>query len=298
MSKQDSGFTDATVCSQITVTNRHTEKGNHMTNRIAQRFADLKRQDRAGLITFITAGDPDRETSAAILSALSESGADLIELGMPFSDPMADGQTIQQASQRALSAAANMAQTLSMVRSWRENDPQTPLILMGYYNPIYTYGTDRFAKEASESGVDGVIIVDLPPEEDAPFRDAAAETGLDLIRLITPTTTDERLATILDGASGFLYYVSITGITGTASADPAQIGPRLDHLRQTADLPVAVGFGIRTPADTAAMSRVSDAVVVGSAIVETIGEIAAGRKTVQDVSEQVQALAVALRTAT
>lgn len=263
-------------------------------SRIAQRFTDLKAQRRAGLITFITAGDPDRKTSQAILNDLPRCGADIIELGMPFSDPMADGPAIQHASQRALSARATMVQTLEMVRSFRVNDSSTPLVLMGYYNPIYTYGTERFARDAAAAGVDGLIIVDLPPEEDEELRVPSRNAGLDIIRLITPTTDDARLVTILEGASGFLYYVAIAGITGTASADAAQIAPRLAQLRQSSALPVAVGFGIKTPQDAAAMSRIADAVVVGSAIVSTIAGIAEGVRTVQDVTRQVTALRGAL----
>ncbi|MCB9990303.1 MAG: tryptophan synthase subunit alpha [Rhodospirillales bacterium] len=265
-----------------------------MVNRIAQRFADLKAQNRAGLVTFISAGDPDRDTSQAILNDLPENGADFIELGMPFSDPMADGLAIQHASQRALNAHACMTQTLQMAKSFRVNDTKTPLILMGYFNPIYIYGTERFAKEAKESGVDGLIVVDLPPEEDQELTDPMRDAGLDLIRLITPTTDDDRLETILKGAGGFLYYVSITGITGTASANVDQLKPRLDHLRRKTDLPIAIGFGIKTASDAAAMARICDAVVIGSSIVETIGAIHDGSKTVQDVGTQVKALRNAL----
>ncbi len=263
-------------------------------NRIAKRFHDLKQQNRAGLVTFITAGDPDRETSQTILNDLPKNGADIIEIGMPFSDPMADGPAIQLASQRALKAHANMVQTLEMVRSFRVTDTQTPIVLMGYFNPIYTYGTQRFISDAKESGVDGLIIVDLPPEEEQELSGPAHEAGIDLIRLVTPTTDDDRLETILKGASGFLYYVSITGITGTASANVAQLRPRLDHLRKKTDLPIAIGFGIKTPQDAAEMARLGDAVVVGSSIVSTIAEVSEGVKTVQDVAAQVRDLADAL----
>lgn len=270
-------------------------------NRIAQRFADLKSQNRAGLVTFITAGDPDLDASQTVLNALPQSGSDFIELGMPFSDPMADGPAIQMASQRALTSGASMKRTLEMVRSFRVNDTKTPVILMGYYNPIYIYGTKRFALDAKESGVDGLIVVDLPPEEDHELRDPAHDAGLDIIRLVTPTTDDDRLETILDGAGGFLYYVSITGVTGTASADLEQLRPRLDHIRSKTDLPIAVGFGIKTPQDAQAMSRVADAVVVGSAIVNTIAAIpqssTAEAKEIQNVSGQVKALADALKAA-
>ncbi len=265
-----------------------------MTNRIAQRFADLKAQNRTGLITFITAGDPDRETSQGILNDLPKNGADLIELGMAFSDPMADGLAIQLASQRALKSGAAMKQTLEMVKSFRANDTKTPLVLMGYYNPIHAYGTTRFAIDAAQAGVDGLIIVDLPPEEDQELSDPAHDAGLDIIRLITPTTNAERLTKVLDGASGFLYYVAITGVTGTASANAGQLRPRLDRIRKQTNLPIAIGFGIKSPQGAATLSKVSDAVVVGSSIVNTIGDIQNGSKTTQDVAIQVRDLAAAL----
>lgn len=266
----------------------------NMTNRIAQRFADLKAQNRTGLITFITAGDPDRETSQGILNDLPKNGADLIELGMAFSDPMADGLAIQLASQRALKSGAAMKQTLEMVKSFRANDTKTPLVLMGYYNPIHAYGTTRFAIDAAQAGVDGLIIVDLPPEEDQELSDPAHDAGLDIIRLITPTTNAERLTKVLDGASGFLYYVAITGVTGTASANAGQLRPRLDRIRKQTNLPIAIGFGIKSPQGAATLSKVSDAVVVGSSIVNTIGDIQNGSKTTQDVAIQVRDLAAAL----
>ena len=263
-------------------------------SRIAKRFAELKEKNKTGLVTFITAGDPDREQSQEILNALPANGADLIELGMPFSDPMADGPAIQASSQRALAANSSMVQTLEMVKSFRVNDTETPLILMGYYNPIYTYGTARFAREAKESGVDGLIIVDLPPEEDQEFHDPANDVGLDLIRLVTPTTDDKRLQTILSGASGFLYYVAIAGVTGTASADVNQLKPRLDHLREKTDLPIAIGFGIKTPDDAAAMAQIGDAIVVGSSIVEVIAQMQDGSANVQDVSNKIKSISAAL----
>lgn len=263
-------------------------------SRIVQRFKDLESQSRTGLVTFITAGDPDRETSQAILNDLPKNGADFIELGMPFSDPMADGLSIQLASQRALKAGARMVQTLEMVKSFRVNDVSTPIILMGYYNPIHAYGTARFALDAAKSGVDGLIVVDLPPEEDQELSDPARDAGIDMVRLVTPTTNDARLTTVLAGASGFLYYVAIVGVTGTASADVNQLAPRLDHIRKFTDLPIALGFGIKTAADAEAMGRICDAVVVGSSIVNTIEEIQAGSKTVQDVAAQVRDLSDAL----
>lgn len=262
--------------------------------RIAKRFDQLKSENRTGLVTFISAGDPDRETSQTILNRLAQSGADFIELGMPFSDPMADGPAIQEASNRALKAGANMNQTLEMVRAFRAHDDETPIILMGYFNPIYIYGTDRFAFDAKESGVDGLIVVDLPPEEDSELNGPARNANLDMIRLVTPTTDAARLDTILEGASGFLYYVSITGVTGTASADTDQVARHIDTLREKTNLPIAIGFGIKTPDDVKQMGRISDAVVVGSAIVNQIGQIPAGAKTVQDIETQVQTLAAAL----
>lgn len=264
-------------------------------NRIAQRFAQIRQEDRTALVTFIMAGDPDQATAQEILKRLPAAGADIIEIGMPFSDPMADGPTIQLAAQRALARGMTLAQTLDMVRSFRAHDTQTPVILMGYYNPVYIYGTERFVTDALTAGVDGVIIVDLPPEEEAELGDPARAQGLDMIRLVTPTTDDQRLGKILPGAGGFLYYVSITGITGAAAGNAAILAPRLEHIKTQTALPVAVGFGIRTPDDVAAMAEIADAVVVGSAIVETIGQIGSGHKTVVDVVTQVEALASGLQ---
>ena len=263
-------------------------------NRIDKKFAELKQAGRKGLVTFITAGDPDRETSQAILNGLAQSGADFTELGMPFTDPMADGPAIQMASNRALEGGACMTRTLEMVREFRKADSDTPIILMGYFNPIYIYGTARFAQDAAEAGVDGLIVVDLPPEEDLELNSPARNSGLAIIRLIAPTTTPERLDTILDGASGFLYYVSITGVTGTASADTVQVANHIASIRQKTNLPIAIGFGIKTPDDATQMARIGDAVVVGSAIVGTIAGIQQQARTVQDVEEQVKALASAL----
>lgn len=264
-------------------------------NRIDKKFAELKQAGRKGLVTFITAGDPDRETSQTLLDMLPESGADLIELGMPFSDPMADGPAIQMASNRALQNGACMKRTLEMVRNFRQKNQEIPIVLMGYFNPIYRYGTDRFALDAFESGVDGLIVVDIPPEEDSELNAAIRNTNMALIRLITPTTNDARLDTILNGASGFLYYVSITGVTGTASADEERVAIHISEIRAKTDLPIAIGFGIKSPEDATRMARLADAVVVGSAIVETIAEIPAGSKTVQDVEKQIGSLARALR---
>ncbi len=241
-------------------------------DRITERFASLAAQQRAGLVTFFTAGDPDFETSADILVNLPEAGADIIELGMPFSDPMADGPAIQASSLRALKSGHNTTKTLELVRRFRESDNATPLVLMGYYNPIYIYGSARFLKDAKQAGVDGLIIVDLPPEEDEELCLPAHDAGLHFIRLATPTTDDKRLTKVLTNASGFIYYVSIAGITGTRLADAAVVGQRIAQLRKATDLPLAVGFGINTPDQAAAIARVADAAVVGSALVELVRE--------------------------
>ncbi|MEM7650993.1 MAG: tryptophan synthase subunit alpha [Pseudomonadota bacterium] len=256
--------------------------------RIEKTFAAL---DRPALITFIMAGDPDAATSMEVLKSLPEAGADIIELGMPFTDPMADGPTIELAGGRALKSGASMKKTLQMVRDFREGNQDTPIVLMGYFNPVLQYGIEAFAKHASEAGVDGLIIVDLPPEEADETLSAAKERGLDIIRLITPTTTKERLPKILDGASGFLYYVSITGVTGAAQADLGAIKPHIEHIKSQADLPVAIGFGIKTPEDAQKFAQIGDAVVVGSSIVQTIAE----NQGLSAVSDQVQGLAKALK---
>lgn len=239
-------------------------------SRIAARFAELKKQNCAAFIPFITAGDPDGETTAALLDKLPGAGADLIELGVPFSDPMADGPAIQAASQRALSAGMSLVKVLELVRTFRKTDRKTPIVLMGYYNPIHKYGTARFVKDAAEAGVDGLITVDLPPEEDDVLRLPAVSHGLDIVRLATPTTHDERLKTILNGAGGFLYYVSITGVTGTKSFAEDDVHSAVARLQAATALPCAVGFGIKTPERAAAVAKFADAAVVGSAIVERL----------------------------
>jgi len=263
-------------------------------SRISQRFSVLKDKGRAGLVTFITGGDPHDSSSRAILNSLPSWGADIIELGMPFSDPMADGPAIQEATIRALKAGAHLQQILDQAADFRKNDNDTPLILMGYFNPVYAYGVDKFVTNAKEAGVDGLIIVDLPPEEDAELSIPARKAGLDIIRLVTPTTDDARLDTILEGASGFIYYVSITGITGTATANVERVAKHLDQIRKKTSLPIAVGFGISTPQDVKDMASFADAVVVGSALVRTIGGIDGGTKTMAELEQQVKALSAAL----
>jgi len=243
-----------------------------VTSRIAACFSELRAQRRAGFIPFITAGDPDRETSFAMLKQLPKAGADIIELGVPFSDPMADGPAIQAASQRALKAGMTLKATLALVERFRKDDDKTPLVLMGYYNPIHAYGAGSFARDAARSGVDGLIVVDLGPEEDSVLRAEAAKSGLAIVRLATPTTDDERLVTVLDGASGFLYYVSVAGVTGTKAFTETDVKAAIERIKRKTDLPCAVGFGIRTPEGAAAIARIADAAVVGSAIVSRIAD--------------------------
>jgi len=240
--------------------------------RITRRFAALKEEGRSGLVTFVTAGDPDYETAAEILNGLADAGADLIELGMPFSDPMADGPAIQVSSQRSLRGGQNMKKTLQMVRDYRTRDNDTPIILMGYYNPIYIYGVDAFLRDAVEAGVDGLIMVDLPPEEEVELCLPALKAGINFIYLTAPTTTDARLPRVLENASGFIYYVSITGITGTRSANSVDIQPAVDRIRAQTELPIAVGFGITTPDQAADIAGIADAAVVGSALVKVIAD--------------------------
>jgi tryptophan synthase alpha chain len=241
-----------------------------MSTRIDQRFAALKKEGRAALVTFLTAGDPDAETSLAILQALPRAGADVIELGVPFTDPMADGPTIQASSQRALKAGQTLRKTLAMVRAFRESDNATPIVLMGYYNPIYVYGVDRFLVDAKAAGVDGLIVVDLPPEEDDELCLPALKSGLNFVRLATPTTDDTRLPAVLANTSGFVYYVSITGITGMATPDTDSVIGAVARIKRHTRLPVAVGFGVRTAAHAQAIARGADGVVVGSALVDAL----------------------------
>ncbi|HEX4077261.1 MAG TPA: tryptophan synthase subunit alpha [Rhizomicrobium sp.] len=270
-------------------------------NRIAARFEALRRAGCAAFVPFITAGDPDAETSLALLEKLPAAGADLIELGVPFSDPMADGPAIQASSQRALAGGMTLAKVLDLVRRFRARDTATPLVLMGYYNPIHAFGTARFAKEAALAGVDGLITVDLPPEEDEVLRAPAAAQELDVIRLATPTTDERRLDTVLNGAGGFLYYVSIAGITGTKSYSTEDVRHAIARLKARTELPCAVGFGIRTPEQAAEIARFADGAVVGSAIVARIGEAAARRlrrkELVKDATDFCAALAEAVHAA-
>jgi tryptophan synthase alpha chain len=239
--------------------------------RIEKRFAALAAENRKAFVAFVMAGDPDPETALAILKGLPAAGVDLVELGMPFTDPMADGPAIQRAGQRALRAGQTMERTLAMVRAFRDADPDTPLVLMGYYNPIYSRGVERFLAEATAAGVDGLIVVDLPPEEDEELCLPAQAAGLNFIRLATPTTDDRRLPRVLQNTSGFVYYVSITGITGAAAASAAAVAPEVARIKAATPLPVCVGFGIRTPEAAAAIAAAADGAVVGSAIVERIG---------------------------
>ncbi len=240
------------------------------SGRFSRRFAALEAEGRGGLITFVTAGDPDYETSREIVLGLPEAGADVIELGMPFTDPMADGPSVQAASLRALATGMKLAKVLQMVRDFRATDDDTPIVLMGYYNPIYSYGVDKFLAEARESGVDGLIIVDLPPEEDEELCLPALKAGLNFIRLATPTTDDQRLPAVLANTSGFVYYVSVMGITGTKSATGDAVKTAVERLRRHTDLPIGVGFGIKTPDNAREVASVANAAVVGSAIVDRI----------------------------
>lgn len=243
-----------------------------MTVRMDAKFAALKEQNRPAFVTFVMAGDPDFDTAQAVINGLPAAGADVIEVGMPFSDPMADGPAIQLAGQRALEAGQDMKKTLQIVRNFRENDDTTPIVLMGYYNPIYIYGVDPFIADALEAGVDGLIIVDLPPEEDEEFCLPAIEAGLNFIRLATPTTDDARLPAVLANTSGFVYYVSMTGVTGSALSNPTDVAEQVNRIKGHTDLPVCVGFGIKTAADAERIGKDADGVVVGSALVSAIGD--------------------------
>jgi tryptophan synthase alpha chain len=261
--------------------------------RIDQTFARLRSEGRKGFVAYIMAGDPDPDTTLALLRGMPAAGVDVIELGMPFTDPMADGPTIQHAGQRALEGGMTLDGYLALVRAFRKADRETPLVMMGYYNPIYSRGVDRFLAEAVEAGIDGLIVVDLPPEEDAELCIPAQAAGLNFIRLATPTTDDRRLPAVLRNTSGFVYYVSITGITGAAAAQAGDVGPEVARIKAATDLPVVVGFGISTPEGAAAIAGVADGCVVGSAIVKLVGE---GRP-VDEVLARVAALAAAAHAA-
>lgn len=269
-------------------------------SRIARRFAALKEAGRGAVIPYVEACDPDFETSLTLLKAMPEAGADLIEIGMPFSDPSADGPVIQAAARRGLKAGATLQRVFEMVRSFRHNDQDTPIILMGYLNPIESLGPLRFCEEAAQAGVDGLIIVDMPPEEASVMQACAAENGLDIIRLVAPTTSDERLKLVLSHASGFVYYVSITGITGTRSASAEDLKAALPRLRAATDLPVAIGFGIRSPEQAATASRIADGAVVASALLSTLAgtldeKNQATARTIPAVLDQLRDLAAAVR---
>lgn len=268
--------------------------------RITHRFAETAASGRAALVTYMMAGDPDRETARAILKALPAAGADIIEFGMPFSDPMADGPAIQKAGLRALAGGQTLARTLEDIAWFRKSDTTTPVVMMGYYNPVYIYGVERFLRDAGAAGVDGLIIVDLPPEEDDELCKPALAAGLSFIRLATPTTDAARLPRVLSNTSGFLYYVSITGITGTATPDFSHVADAVKRIKRSTDLPIAVGFGVKSPEDASAIAAGADGVVVGSALVETLrasldGTGKATDQTVGAVSHLVSALAGAVR---
>ncbi len=271
-----------------------------MTTRIDARFAELKKQGRSAFVTFLMAGDPDPATALAVIKALPQAGADIIEIGMPFTDPMADGPSIQAAGLRALKAGMTLKKTLAMVGEFRKGDTATPIVLMGYYNPIYIYGVDKFLVDAKSAGVDGLIIVDLPPEEDAELCLPAMKAGLNFIRLATPTTDDKRLPAVLANTSGFVYYVSITGITGSAGADSAVVGEAVARIKRHTKLPVCVGFGIRTPEAARGIAENADGAVVGTALVDALAASldASGQataKTVPAVADLVAALAQGVR---
>jgi tryptophan synthase alpha chain len=273
-----------------------------MTTRIDARFARLKKENRSAFVPFLMAGDPDPATSLAIIKALPKAGADVIEIGMPFTDPMADGPPIQAAGLRALHSGMTLKKTLALVRDFRKDDDATPLVLMGYYNPIYIYGVDKFLVDAKSAGVDGLIVVDLPPEEDSELCVPAMKAGLNFIRLATPTTDDKRLPAVLANTSGFVYYVSVTGITGSGSGNSDVVGEAVARIKRHTALPVCVGFGIRTPEAAAAIAAKADGAVVGSALVDALrGSLdangAATAKTVAAVVDLATALAAGVRAA-
>lgn len=246
--------------------------------RLKARFDQLTAERRAGLVTFITAGDPNQKTSGAIMEGLPSAGADIIELGMPFTDPMADGPAIQASSLRALKAGQDMSTTLKMVRTFREKDDDTPIVLMGYFNPIYIYGVEKFTEDGANAGIDGLIIVDVPPEEDSELRIPANKAGIDFIRLTTPTSDEKRLPALMGGATGFIYYVSITGVTGTNAAAAGNVAAAVARIKKFTDLPIAIGFGIKTAQQATEVARIADAAVVGSAIIQIIADNAGNER--------------------
>lgn len=266
-----------------------------MTTRIDTRFAELRKQERSAFVTFLMAGDPDPATSLAIIQALPKAGADIIEIGMPFTDPMADGRVIQAAGLRALKAGMTLTKTLQMIRDFRKDDDSTPIVLMGYYNPIYIYGVEKFLDDAKAAGIDGLIVVDLPPEEDSELCIPAMKAGLNFIRLATPTTDDKRLPAVLANTSGFVYYVSITGITGSATANAAAVGEAVGRIKRHTNLPVCVGFGIRTPDAARGIAERADGAVVGSALVDVLsGSLDAEGKATAETVNAVAGLAASL----
>ena len=264
-------------------------------SRLQNRFAELKAENRAALVTFITAGDPDYATSLSILKGLPDAGADVIELGMPFTDPMADGPAIQLANIRALAGKQGMRQTLQMVREFREGNQSTPLVLMGYYNPIFVYGVERFISDAKEAGVDGLIVVDLPPEHNDELCEPAQSAGIDFIRLTTPTTDDARLPTVLNGSSGFVYYVSVAGVTGAGAATMDHVEEAVARLRRHTDLPLCIGFGIRTPEHAAEVAKRAEGAVVGSALIDKIAEAKSPQQAIDGVLGLCRELAEGVR---
>ncbi len=264
-------------------------------SRLHNRFAELKQENRAALVTFITAGDPDYETSLQILKGLPDAGADVIELGMPFTDPMADGPAIQLANIRALGAKQTLAKTLQMVREFRAGNQSTPLVLMGYYNPIFVYGVERFIADAKAAGVDGLIVVDLPPEHNDELCEPAQGAGIDFIRLTTPTTDDDRLPTVLAGSSGFVYYVSVAGVTGAGAATLDHVEQAVARLRRHTDLPLCIGFGIRTPEHAAEVAKRAEGAVVGSALIDKIAEANSPQQAIDGVLGLCRGLAEGVR---